>query len=200
MFPILFSLSSSLMPLIRIIWMITILVIWYCRRSSLVEWSWRLLTHRMGNPAMVLMMDNLTPNMAGDMPHFTSYSHFLQDLRFRFLSGDFDFLGVRILFLITVEMLAFFRMRAPLIVTRNFILLFMVAFETKKFVLMFSMEVEEVSMVSTMIIVDMLKQAYVVYKPEVLMFDDTVEAQLVLYVPFIAQLLLENAWVGETMT
>ena len=165
-----------------------------------MEWSWRLLTHRMGNPAMVLMMDNLTPNMAGDMQHFTSYSHFLQDFRFRFLSGDFDFLGVKILFLISVEMLAFIRMSALLTLTRNFILLFMMAFETKKFVLMFSMEVEEVSMVSTMIMVDMLNQAYVVYKPEVLMFDDTVEAQLVLYVPFIAQLLLENAWVGETMT
>ena len=199
MFPIIFSLSSSLMPLIRIVWMITILVFWLWRRSSLVEWSWRLLTHRMGNPAMVLMMDNLTPNMAGDMQHFTSYSHFLQDLRFRFLSGDFDFLGVKILFLISVEMLAFIRMSALLTLTRNFIFLFMMVFETEKFVLMFSMEVEEVSMVSTMIIVDMLKQAYVVYKPEVLMLD-TVEAQLVLHVPFIAQLLLVNAWVGETMT
>jgi len=182
------------------IWMFTIFVLWLWRRRSQVEWSWRLLTHRMGNPAMVLMMDNLAPNMAGDMPHFTSYSHFLQDLRIRFLSGDFDFLCAKIFFLIAVEMLAFTRIFSLLILNRNFILLLMMAFESKKFVFMLNLGLNEGSMMSSTIIMllDMLYAAYIAYKPEMLLLD-TVEAQIVFLVLFIAQLLLKT-WAGETMT
>ena len=96
---------------------------------------------------------------------------------------------MHVLFLISVELLALFRLCAALIFTRNLILLLMIAFDTETLVLMFNFDVNEVDMVLTMVMVDMMKNAYVVYKPEVLMLD-TVEAQLVLHVPFLAQLLL----------
>ena len=150
----------------------------------------------MGNPARVLMMDTLTPNVAGDMNHFTSYSHYLQDLKYRAISGDFDFFELKILFSITVELLAFFRMCALLILIRNFLLLLMIAFDTENMVWLFNLEVEEVRMLSILIMVDMLKQTYVVFKPEVLMLD-TREALLVFNIPFTAQLLVRT-WFGRT--
>merc|ERR1712142_1142340 len=90
-------------------WQSIILLNWVWRRLSLVEWSWTLLVHRMGNPATVLMLDNLSPSMAGDMQHYTSYRHFLEDLRISFFSRNFDMLGMRVYFATFVQMLAFLR-------------------------------------------------------------------------------------------
>jgi len=63
-----------------------------------VEWSWTLFVDRVGNPAVVLMLDNLSPSIAGDMQQqFISYWHFLDDLRINLFSSNFHLLGVKLL-------------------------------------------------------------------------------------------------------
>ena len=135
-----------------------------------------------------MLVDTLTPNMAGDMAHFLNYSHFLVDLRASLLSMNLHMIGVKMLFCLVIEMLAFSRMIASLILVRNFLLLLMMIF----FLMQGNennFDMAQVNLVTVVATVDMMKAAYVVYKPEVLI-PDTMEAHIFMHGPFFVQLLL----------
>ena len=181
-----FPMSSSSSSLLSTTWLSTIFFTWCWRRCSLVEWSWTLLVDRWGDPA--LLVDNMTPNMAGDMEHFLNYSHFLLDLRANLISMNLHMIGVKMLFCLVVEMLAFSRMIASLVLVRNFLLLLMMIF----FLMQgneINLDLAQVNLVTVLVTVDMMKAAYVVYKPQVLI-PDTMEAHIVIHGPFFVQLFL----------
>ena len=185
--------SSSTSSLLTSTWVAVLLVSWWWRRCYLVEWSWALLVNRWGNPAM--LVDTLTPNMAGDMAHFLNYRHFLLDLKASLISRNPQLLGIKMLFSLVTEMLAFARMIASLILARNFLLLLLIAFAMLQGE-DFNLDMAEVNLVVLLAMGDMIKAAYVVCKPEVLMHD-SMEAHMVMHGPFLLQIVMVT-WFTET--
>ena len=188
-----FLYSSSTSSLLTTTWVTVLLVSWWWRRCSLVEWSWSLLVDRWGNPAM--LVDTLTPNMAGDMAHFLNYRHFLLDLKASLISRNPHLIGMKMLFFLVTEMLAFARMIASLILARNVLLLLLITFTMLQGEDL-NLDMAEVSLVTILAMGDMFKAAYVVFKPEVLI-PDTIEAHLVMHGPFLLQIALVT-WFTET--
>ena len=156
---------------------------WCWRRSSLVEWAWALLVERWGNPA--LLVDNITPNLAGDMATFLKYKHFLFDLRTSLVTWNLNMIDLKVFFFLMTEMLAFTRVVASVILIRNILVLLMLSILQRDG----SSDMTDVSLITFLVLVDMIKAAYVVYRPVVLI-PDTIEAHLVMHMPVIVQMIL----------
>ena len=131
-----------------------------------------------------------TPSMAGDIDHFLNYKHFMLDLRYSLVNRNPHMIGVKMLFFLMTEMLAFARMLASIVLVRNTLFLLMVVFAILQGNGFFS-SMTDLHLLTILAVVDAIKAAYVVFLPEVLI-PDTMVAHLVVHGPFLVQMVLVN--------
>ena len=174
--------------LFSILWWTLLLVVWWIFRPRILVWSWNLLVTRWGNPAGLIQRLRI-PSMAGDMSTFLNYQHFLSDLKESVKRDDRHMMGVKILFFLVTEILAFSRIFTVMIFLRNLGILFCLNFYFDE--VSFQGDKSGFVILAAFLLMDLLNAGYILWHPEALI-PDRLEYWVAIHGVFLLKILILN--------